>query len=254
MPSNLSWIVVAWSMMAAASLTLALIHLVVWLRQRAAYGHFLFFGLAASASVFAAFELLLMRAPSPQAYADILRYAQIPLACFVLSIVGFVHFYLESGRAWLAYAVCGLRIAALALDFTTGVNVNFDSVTALARVPTWGDAVASPVGVLNPWSAVPQLSNLLLLAFVVDAAVTLWRRGGAVARRRALVVGGSLALCVVLAAGSATLVMAGVVRLPTLVTPSMLVVVVAMGYELVTDVLAAARLATELRFAFVPAD
>jgi PAS domain S-box-containing protein len=244
----MSWVVVAWSMMAAGSLTLAVIHLVVWFRQRAAYGHLLFFAMAASAAAFAGFELMMMRAATPESHAEILKWAHIPLAAFVLSIVGFVHFYLDSGRAWLAYAVCGLRLAAVALDFATGVNVNFQSVTALDRLALWGnETVVTPVGVVNPWTVVPQLANAFLLVFVVDAAITLWRRGDRAARRRALVVGGSLALCIAFAAGSATLTLTGVLRTPTLVTPGMLVVVIAMGYELVADVLAAARLATELR-------
>ena len=61
----------------------------------------------------------------------------------------------------------------------------------------WGGAVVSgPVGVANPWGIVPQIGNLLLVAFVLDAAVTLWRRGGPDERRRAAVVGGSLIICI----------------------------------------------------------
>jgi PAS domain S-box-containing protein len=245
---EISWVVVAWSMMAAASLTLALIHFVVWLRQRAERGHLLFFALAISAAAFAWFELLLMRASTPAAYGEILKWAHVPLTAFVLSIVGFVHFYLGTGRMWLAYATCALRLAALALDFTTGANVNFVEITSLDRLILWGgETVVAPVGVVNPWSVVPQIANVVLLLFVIDAAIDLRRRGDAVARRRAALVGGSLVMSIVLAAGTATLVLTGTVHSPTLVTPSMLIFVLAMGYELVADVLAAARLAAELR-------
>jgi len=248
MPAGISWIVVAWSMMAAASLTLALIHLVVWVRQRTKYSHLLFFALALSAAVFGWFELTLMRASTPAEYAEILKWAHLPLTAFVLSIVGFVHFYLGTGRLWLAYATCATRLAAVVLDFATGANVNFREVTSLDRLILWGgETVAAPIGVLNPWSVVPQLANLALLVFVIDAALELWRRGDAVARRRAVLVGGSLVLCIALAAGTSTLVLTGTVHIPALVTPSMLVVVLAMGYELVSDVLAAARLTAEVR-------
>src|SRR5262245_27348180 len=187
MPDQISWVVVAWSIVAAAILALALIHLVVWVRQRREYGHLLFFTFALSAAVFAWFELLLMRASTPAAYAEILKWAHIPLTAFVLSIVGFVHFYLGTGRRWLACATCGLRLWALVLDFTTGVNVNFNEVTGLDRLILWrGETVAAPVGIVNPWTVVPQLSNLALIVFILDGALELWRRGGAVARRRAV--------------------------------------------------------------------
>jgi hypothetical protein len=131
----------------------------------------------------------------------------------VLAILGFVHLYFNAGRPWLAYAAAGFRLLALLANFVTGVNVNFRDITELAHVTLWGGAVLSvPVGILNLWNVVAQVSNVLLVAFVVDASVSLWRRGGVLPRRRALLVGGSLALCIVAAAGTANLAMLGVVR------------------------------------------
>ncbi|MCC6195558.1 MAG: hypothetical protein IT518_13935, partial [Burkholderiales bacterium] len=173
----MNWIQIAWTMMAAASLTLGAIHLFVWFRQRSDYAHLLFFVLACSAAAYGAFEMAMIQALTPQRYADIVRWAHVPLAIFVISTVGFVHYFFDAGRAWLAYAVCGLRVLTLLLDFTTGENVNFTQVTAVGRIVLWGAEVSGPIGVASPWSVVPQLSNLLLVAYVVDAAVALWRRG-----------------------------------------------------------------------------
>ncbi len=142
----------------------------------------------------------------------------------------------------------GLRLAALVLNFLTGVNVNFQEITALDHLQMWGAGVISgPVGVANPWAIVPQLSNLLLVAFVVDASITLWRRGAPTARRRAALVGGSLVLCIVTAAGSAGLIVTGVVHATTILMPGFFIVVLAMGYELVWDLVAAGQLAAQLR-------
>jgi PAS domain S-box-containing protein len=91
------------------------------------------------------------------------------------------------------------------------------------------------------------MGNLLLVAFVVDAAVTLWRRGGADARRRATVVGGSLVVCIAAVAGFAALITLGLVHGLTIVMPGVFIVVVAMGYELGWDMIMAAQLATQLR-------
>jgi two-component system, LuxR family, sensor kinase FixL len=233
--------------MSAASLTLGVIHLLVWFKQRSQYAHLLFFVLASSASAFGAFELVLMHAPTPADYAETLRWAHVPLAMFVLSIIWFVHFYFDTGRRWLAYAASGFRLAALGLNFVTGANINFREVSALNELVLWGGVVVvGPVGVPNPWVIVPQIGNLLLLAFVVDAAVTLWRRGGSDARRRAVVVGGSLVACIAAVAGFAALIIFGLVHAPTNVMPGFFIVVLAMAYELGFDLLSAAQLAARL--------
>jgi two-component system, LuxR family, sensor kinase FixL len=244
----MNWIDIAWTIMASASLTLGLIHLLVWNKGRAQYAHLVFFALATSVAIFGGFELLAARAQTPGEYARALRWAQVPLTVFALAILAFVHLYFNAGRPWLAYVAAGLRLLTLLLNFVTGVNANFRDITELVHVTLWGGAVVSvPVGVLNPWNIVPQLSNALIVAFVVDASVSLWRRGGVVPRRRALIVGGSLALSILVASGMANLSMMGLVRAPILLTPCFLIVVLAMGYELSWDVIAAAQLAAKLQ-------
>ena len=124
--------------MSAASLTLGFIHLFVWLKQRSQHAHLLFFALAISAAAFGAFEMAMMRAQSPASYATTLRWAHVPLAIVVLSIVWFVHFYFDAGRLWLAYAASGARLLALGLNFVTGVNINFREVSSLDQTDAVG--------------------------------------------------------------------------------------------------------------------
>jgi hypothetical protein len=189
----MGWIDTAWPMIGATSLTLGLIYLLVWVRQPRQYGYLLFFVTAASVAVLSIFELRLMRAAAPEDYATTLRWLHVPAFILVVSFVGFVLLYLRSGRLWLGAAACGLRVVSLVLNFSTGVNVNFEQVSAMVAVPVWGgESVFVPVGVVNPYVVVAHLSNLLIIAFVADASVTLWRRGDANARRRAVVVGGSM--------------------------------------------------------------
>ncbi len=244
----MSWVEVAWIAMSAASLTLGGIHLLVWLKQRSHYSHLLFFALAISATAFGVFELAMMRTQSPTGYAATLRLAHVPLAMVVLSMVWFVYFYFGAGKIWLAIGATGFRLLGLALNFVTGVNVNFREVSSLDQVMLWGGALVSgPVGVANPWGIVPQIGNVLLVAFVIDASIALWRRGGPDARRRAIVVGGSLVVCIVAVAGFAALITSGLVHAPTIVMPGVFIVVLAMGYELSWDLIAAAQLAAQLR-------
>ncbi len=244
----MNWVEMVWIGMSAASITLGAIHLFVWFKQKSQVAHLLFFALAVSATVFGAFEVVMMHSQSPAGYANALRWAHVPLAMFVLSMVWFVYFYFGAGRLWLAVASSGFRLMALALNFMTGVNINFSEVSSMDPATLWGGAVVfGPVGVANPWAIVPQIGNLLMVVFVVDAAVTLWRRGDAVGRRRAAVVGGSLVVCITAVAGIAALITLGLVHGLTVVMPGVFIVVLAMGYELGWDMIAAAQLATQLR-------
>src|SRR5213082_3501414 len=68
-------------------------------------------------------------------------------------------------------------------------NVHYREITALRQL-SWGGEMASvPLGIPNHWSLVNQVTLLLLLAFFIDATITVWRRGD---RQRALLVGGSI--------------------------------------------------------------
>jgi hypothetical protein len=50
-------------------------------------------------------------------------------------------------------------------------------------------SVAVAEGIPNPWMLIGQLSLLLFVIFVADAAITVWQRGD---RRQAMLVGGSI--------------------------------------------------------------
>jgi PAS domain-containing protein len=234
--------------MSAASLMLGTIHLFAWKRYRLQPAHLLFFLLAASATAFGVFELAMMQASSAANYASTLRWAHVPQAMFVLFSAWFVHFHLAAGRLWLAWTATGLRLLGLALNFLTGANINFSDVSTLNPVTLWGGAVVfGPVGIPNPLAIVPQIGNLLLVVYVVDAALTLWRRGAADALRRAAVVGGGFVICIVAVAGFAALITLGLVRAPTILTPGFFIVVLAMAYKLGWDLIAAAQLTASLK-------
>ena len=189
----------------------------------------------------------MMHAATPQASAAAIRAGHVPLAVFVVTTALFVRLHFGTGRTGLLVAIVVLRVATLGLNFSSGVNVNFEQVTALAHTGFWGDApVSVPLGPAGRWAWVPQLSNLLLLVFVADASWALWRRGGRAARQRAALVGGSVVGCIAVTGVMAALTVYGAVQLPTLLMPAFLLVLLAMSFELSGDVLRAASLTREL--------
>ena len=232
----MSRITVIWSMTASACLTLALIHALIWRRRRAAWANLLFAVTAVGTAALAGGELSMMRAATPASFAAALRWAHLPVWVVVVSMAGFVRLYFRAGRPWLMWAACGVRTAALALDFLTGENLNYRRVTGLLHVRVLGDAVAVGDGVPNPWMAVGQLSLWLLVAFVIDASARVWRRGE---RQKAALVGGSVALLAAAGAAQSIALFYGHVHWPFMASPIYLCVVAAMGYELSRDALAA---------------
>ena len=103
---NMSWVTVIWSMIAAACLTLAAAHLLVWFRKHTAWANLLFSVTVIATAGLAACELWVMRAQTPEEFGAALRWAHVPYWVIVVSLVGFVRTYLRAGRLWLAWAVC----------------------------------------------------------------------------------------------------------------------------------------------------
>jgi PAS domain S-box-containing protein len=91
---------------------------------------------------------------------------------------------------------------------------------------------------------VAQFSLLLLVIFVVDATITVWRRGN---RRQALVIGGSIILLVLLAGGQAVAMTWGIIATPLTVSLFYLILVAAMAYELSYDLIHAAQITRRLQ-------
>ena len=225
-PMNYNWIIIVWSMNAAACLTLAGIYLLVWCRQRTDWAYFVLACSAIAAAALTGFELVLLEAQSAEDYAVTLRWAQFPVWALVVSVVIFVRLYLRAGRLWLAWSVCGTRTLALILNFIFIPNLSYRQITSLKQISWWGgESVSVPVGVTNPWILVAQLSLVLLIIFFVDATVTAWRRGH---RQRALVVGGALIFFSAIAVGQVVLVVWGFIQIPFLACFSYLGLIAAM--------------------------
>jgi PAS domain S-box-containing protein len=240
----MSLVTVVWSISAGACLTLAFLQFIVWWKDRAARANLVFAVGAVAVAVFAGLELALMRAETPAQWDIIVRWIHVPGWVLIVSIVAFVRLYLNAGRRWLAWTIVAVRTLALILNFVISPNINYRKVTALRHMPFLGEPVSVPVGVPNPWMLVAQFSLLLLVIFVVDATITVWRRGN---RRQALVVGGSIVLLVVLASGQAVAMTWGILAMPLTVSLFYLILVAAMAYELSYDLIRAAQLNRQLQ-------
>jgi two-component system, LuxR family, sensor kinase FixL len=240
----MSWITATFSMTASSCLTLALIYGFIWWRRRDAWAHLLFAVAAIATATLAWFDLAAMHAQSAAQFSDAVRWAHVSVWAVILALAGFVKLYLRAGRTWLLWTVCALRTISLFLNFATGENLNYRILSSLTHVQIFGQAVSIAHSQPNPWMLIGHLSIVGMLIFVIDAAISAWRRGH---RRTAIMIGGSIA--VFLVAGTAQALLIFWASLPWPATPSLffLGIIVVMGYELSSEASRAEQLAHALR-------
>jgi PAS domain S-box-containing protein len=240
----MSWVTIIWSMVAAACLTLAAMHLRIWGKKRTAWANLLFAVTAVATAAVAGCELWMMRAETAREFGAALRWGHVPFWVLVLALVAFVRLYLRAGRPWLAWTVCVIRTVSLLPNFLVGENLNYRTITGLRHVPFLGDSVAVAEGIVNPWIVIGLASLVLLVIFVADATLTVWRRGD---RPPLVWLGGTIVCFVMGRVGQFVLTFWGVISEP--ITPSLffLGIVVMMAYEMSSEVLRAADLADDLR-------
>jgi PAS domain S-box-containing protein len=242
----MSWVTAIWAILIGTCAAMALPNLFVGIWQRRAADLF-FVGVALGTIGLAAGELGMMYATSSAQYGEALRWVQVPIFLIVISIVGFVHFYLGTGRLWLGLTTCAVRFACVIINFASPVNLTFREITGLNHVQFFGEPVAIGTGVVSPWVHLAELSSLLMAAFVADASISLWRKGKPGDRRRAVTVGGSIVFFVLVAQTVVVLFRLKITPAPYSTCLWFFAIVAAMALELGYDLFAAAQIAQKLQ-------
>lgn len=233
-----------WPMIAAAAITMALIHLGVWMLNRGTISHLLFACMALSIAGFNICELGLMRAQTVADYV-VWHFSAHLAAFFVLvSLVWFVRSHLGTGRLWLAWALTAVRGVVLMIEGVLPYGVNFSEITAMREVRLGIARIFLPVGSSGALSRFAEASLFVCMLYVLDAAVCAWRQGN---RRRAAIVGGGIVFFVLLGALNAVLTHTGLVQIPYVTSFAFLGVLACLGYELTADVVNAASLTHRLQ-------
>jgi signal transduction histidine kinase len=238
----MSWVTVVWSMTAGICFTFGAVHFLLWARQRDQWANLVFSIIAAAAAGYAVLDMVALHVQSPVEYGELWRWA---LALGLLEgvlIACFIRLYLQAGRLWLLWLICGVRALMLVLNFAPGTNFYFREITSLQQTPLLGELISRPHGVLHPWVILMPLTFLLIIIFAIDAAHTASRRSG---RRRAWVMGGLMSVGFSLGLVSYALYAREVLP-STFSSQLILLLILLMGHELSLDVLRAGQLSREL--------
>ena len=225
----MSALTVAWSMVAAACLTLALAQLFVWSRQWKTFDHVLASLMCVGAAGSAWCELALMRVTSVADFGRLLQWDNLFVYLLLVPMVWYVQLRFGSARRWLALLITALWTIALVPNFMSPYSVVFSEITELQHAPTfWGESFAQAVGTSNPWVTLTNVASLLILVYVVDASIHDWRSG----QRRGMLVSASICLFMIVAGVHAPLVDASALQTPYMISFAFLAIVFALAYEL----------------------
>ena len=240
---SVDWVTYIWAVTAGICLTFGAIHLLLWAESRHSWASVAFAISAFAAAGYTTLDLLQQHAATPYEYVAYARWT-LPLGtALALGLVVFIRLYLQAGRWWLLWLICGLRALILVLNFATEPNFYFAEAVDLRTMLLLGQRVVAPVGESSPWALLPQLSHVLIIIFVLDAARAAAKEGG---RTAPWLTGGAIALAVALAGLLVALRSRGI--LPSaFVGQVMLLPIAAMGYQLSRDLYRASRLAGSLR-------
>jgi PAS domain S-box-containing protein len=242
----MNWIELIWHVISGTCVALAGVHLLVWARRRDALEHLCLALAALAVASLGILEPLVLQAKTADEYALILRWYHVPVSVFFLAIVPFVRLRFGVGSVSLGVAAITLRLASLLANFSTGVNVNFLQIDALAPTSLLGMAVVVPKGTPNPWMATGSLSLLLLALFLLHALWEIWRRKRPPDRWQASATLFSAAAFILSSGAWALLVVTGMVSTPYMVVPLFAVVVLALGFDLGAQLLRVPELSLSL--------
>jgi PAS domain S-box-containing protein len=223
-------------------------HALVWILDRRAWANLAFSLLALSVSGVAATELAMMGAATAEEWGGWVRWSQVPIFFAVVATLLFVRLYFGAGIVALMVAIIAMRATILIGNFVLAPNFNFSRIDSIRSIPFLGDDVSVvDTAVTSPWQWLATLSGLLFVGFVAHATFVVWKRGGSEARRKALVIGGSIFLFASISVVCTQLMIWGVVQMPVLIALPFLVALLAMAGEMSRDALRAPRLTLELR-------
>ncbi len=245
---TMNWVILVWGMIASACLTLALVHLLAWIKNQRAKASLAFSIAATSVAGCAACELGMMLSTTPQQINDFLGYGGITIVGLNVGLIAYVCLEFGTGNRWLAGSCLALRLLIVVISLFVSGNEVYREVTAVGSIELLGTQVSMVTDAISsPMVHLGTLSTLLWIIFMVDASVRLWRRGGSENHRRAGVVGGSIILFLLLAGGMSALKEYQIIRSPYFISLSFLPIILVIAYELGRSLIRIAALADDLR-------
>ncbi len=178
-------------------------------------------------------EMLMLSTIDVDHYNFIVKLGNVPIFFMLMSLLWFIRVYLQAGSRWLLGVIVLIWTSTLIANFLTPSGLVFSELTAIGRAETfWGESFSYPIGIVHPLKVFSDIASFLILVFLLQATWNSWRRDR---HGRALVVGGSSVLFILLAGIHTPLVDMGLIRMPYMIGFAFLAIVAALTYQLSTE-------------------
>lgn len=242
----MGYLAIAQYMAAAAFLTIALVHLMVWARVRSALSHLLFAVTATAAGANAIAEENMYRADSIDVMGTALRWYVTTSGIWIIAVVWFIVAYARVGRIGqcFAFAITGVFAVALVINALSPASFLYSEIADLREISLpWGESIGLAIGRNNPLRFITELALIAVVGLVADGVYHFWRRDE---RRRAWWFGAIVLGFMACFGTHAFLVDTGRLDSPYLSTFGFLALLGLMSYDLAGEVMRSSELSSEL--------
>lgn len=240
----MNWLTIAWSMCAGICVTLSLLHVFLWIKNRNVIAYLLSALMALSASAIAITELSLLHSQSIVTYQLLMQWLNVFIYLLIIPMVWLVYVRLNNSQRWLAQVITAMWSVSLIFNFTSPGSLVFEHVDKIEQHTTyWGEQYSVAIGPANPWVLLANIAVVLILIYVIIASIRAWRRDE---QQQAIIIGGGIVVFMLFAGIHSMLVDNGIVTTPYMVSFAYLAIVVAMSYELVNQALQVPMLKREV--------
>jgi len=229
----MSWTTAIWSATIATCLTLVVIHLAIWYRQRQRKALLYMALTLAGVAGIALVEFLLMRAGDSHTARLLFNWANLWVLVIMVGLVGFLRFTYGIGSPTLAAGAIGLRAVAALLVLADALGRAGGTASPLPTIPFLGETVhfIPAPQVASTWY-LNEVGNFLFFLFILHAILTMWRGGRPKERASALRLGAGILFFTLAAASLSFLINHGILQSPYLVSLPFLPVVMVLILEL----------------------
>lgn len=237
-------LVVIWSMITAACGMLGLIQIFLWTNSRREFVYLLSACMAFSASFVAFQEMRLFSTPDPGDYQQMLLWHNLAIAMVLVPMTWSIKAYLPTTRRWAAILITALWGVGLLVNFLMPGNLTFLEIQSTELKTTfWGDQFYVPIGTVNDWKWLADITVILIPVFIIDAA---WHSRKSNRGKRGRVFTASVVLFMLFAGVHAGAVDAGLIQTPYMISVAFLLIVFALTWIFSRDAVHARKLAIEV--------
>jgi transcriptional regulator with PAS, ATPase and Fis domain len=225
--------------------TVALLHLVVFLRRQDLKANLFFAIMSMGAAGSALSEAWVYRATTVEAFNTAFKVQITFQGMMWISLIWFIMVYTGMARRLLAIALTAAYALAVIINVISPFGLIYSKITALHSVTLpWGELITYATGTANPWRFIADIAWVFLLFLVIESCVRLYRHGQ---KRRAIILCSSILLFLGLAYLHATLMDMGIVGPPGIISFGFIGLILVMSASLVEELVRASVLSREVK-------